>query len=271
MKKISYIFIFATSLLHTVGYSYVSNKSNPSNLIYCPDLINCSQDGRLDTCKPVGTSRDLQYWNVNEMTNTGRVLWGKYTFTGVSSSYQAANSDTHHAECNYSYQGRSLHLKSIKSAYIEAAPNNSKYWTVSGNSAGCSGPNGSAGSCPLIESGLFIIKEINKGSNLKVKVRANCMIIKEDANLSINEKTTHVSYDEAFPACGGAQQCKFDISIDPSMSDKPTYPLYAGSVIVDMMNDMRIVKVSSNICSGYKMIQASNSVQFEKSTQNSCS
>tara|TARA_R110000868_G_scaffold301241_2_gene561676 strand:+ start:283 stop:1140 length:858 start_codon:yes stop_codon:yes gene_type:complete len=278
MRKSNYLFILtAASLLSTASFAFVNNKLGCHAPIYCPQSVVCSNDGRLDSCKPIGGNQE--YWNVDEMIEDGRVSKAEYTFFNAASSYQTPIPNRMYANCQYLLKTPSglkmITLNSKKSlTYIEGSFDDSKYWKINGYNADCQGE--SPGLCPFIEPGLYVnqVAKLQPNNNtlyLKVKLSANGIVIKENDNpVTGGGPWIFINYDEALSACGGVLQCKIDVSIDRFDSGQNQYHIVAGSVIVDMAKDMRIVSVNASPCSGYTMKQVTpfNTIMFEKANQN---
>lgn len=280
MKKINYILMLSTaSLLHSASFAFVNNKNScPQTVISCPQQITCAEEGNLKSCKPMGGK--LEYWNTNGIINEGRVSKGTYSFSNTYADYLKPSDFGTHAACLYTLNStgmtKRISLSIYRLVYIEPAIYRSNYWNVYGYQANCSHSNADA--CPFIEPGLFMNRYMpisaSSGEIIRVSASANGNLIKNDAqNDPKNERPSLITYDEAFLACGGVQRCKIDINIAASGSNKSTYPIYTGSVVVDMMSDLHIVSISPNTCSGYTMKkeESFNTISFEKSNKASCS
>ena len=274
MRNINYVLILSASLVHTASFSYVNNKTSCHNEFYCPQQIACSQDGNVKSCVPIGSK--LEYWNLDEMSENGRVVKGTYKFMYTVSTYQSTRPDLNQASCTYIFQNGNINkyisLASKNAAYVGAAVTSSASWVVNGYFANCNSNTLGSGSCPLIEPGLYIKKLVSNNIPLvKVKLSANGNPIILDNGPS-NGASSLVTYDDAVPACGGVKQCRIDIDIDVSGSNNPIYPINVGSVDVDMTSDMKIININPNLCSSYtvKIVESFNTIMFVKSDQIAC-
>lgn len=259
MKKINY-FLLITTCLTLASPSYAKLNipyKNPDNFVYCPEKITCSIDGDKSSCKPTGNK--LEYWDFSNMREDSPISKGEYNFDSTNSVYNAGGPYLSPlTTCSYKLrnanQTKTIVLTEIFSVYLEAAFYNSGTWAGSQDTyirATCSS---GSNSCPLIEPGLYI--QIDPGNILKKAVKMKLTVNDNLIWTNVNTNTdpswdATISDDKALPACSGVQQCKIDISIDTSEGTNPTYPIYLGSVVLDMMNDMRIVTVTENASSGF--------------------
>lgn len=270
MKKINYLFLLlVVSFLHTTSFAFVNNKNScQKTLFYCPQKIECSEKGNVQSCRVYGSN--LEYWNIDSLQPNAPITQGTYKFASAGSTYQQPNPDDNYAGCSYqnvtNRMANYIGISAKKSAYIEAAFDDSQSWRGQGYSVGCSGDD-----CPFIEPGLFIKKIIHTSTKGDFKAQVKLSV---DGNIIQTGDTTTdiITYEKAFLVCGSVQQCKIDINIDTTDSKNPTYPIYIGSVIVNMMSDLHIVNVSPNSCSGYTMkrTETFNTISFEQSNRASC-
>lgn len=147
-SKLSAILLLMASF---PAIAYVSHDAAPGKLIYCPQQIECTEEGNKNSCKAVGG--DQQYWNTPVSGyESGRIVRGIYTLSYVSSPYQLPRKAS--SSCSYKNSdsgfNKTISFNSKDNVNLEAsygAPESQ--WQVLGYDAECHSTNNLQ--CPLAE------------------------------------------------------------------------------------------------------------------------
>ena len=95
------------------GISYATNTPSAKEVsedhIFCPEKIDCSEEGNIGSCKAVGDN--LNYWG--KMQENGRIIKGAYIFQAATSSYQVPSNWIDESRCDYYIRDESGNLKTI--------------------------------------------------------------------------------------------------------------------------------------------------------------
>lgn len=195
---------------------------NSQPILYCPHHIECTMDGKLESC--LLSDNDYGVWG--KPFNTGRVVKGIYTLKNATASYQTRDAGTNGnpngqlASCNYSMIS-SQRVEKLMTVYIshqqvvsenyyspvffEAFLSSDSQWSVSGEKADCISDNPK--SCPLTEIPEISLNYRIIGSNI------NRSFYWED-NSHLNTviiRSNRISYDGLLSLCGATTSCKVNI------------------------------------------------------------
>lgn len=271
INRIGIIWLFIGFPIFATGYQEVRT----SNLVYCPDKLDCMASGNIytnDISKSSCNIEDDKLPYVARIEHHGPR--GTYDFQVAYASYNPA----HHpivAEvlCIYRLQNAYLGITYKAIANLEIDYLASTKWDVSGNrinymqNATCKAS--SATQCPLHSRPEVIIDSRAPNDQfLSVKVSANGIAINETFITSHLNQYLRINNEEAYVTCGGATQCKLDIYYKKNkVSKKGQNIYYAGNIVVDMLDNMKIIQVNtgpSNGSTGQYLLKRSpfNAVQF---------
>lgn len=221
-----------------------------TEILYCPEKIECSKDKSISSCKAVG--EHIEYWD--KITNNGTVEKGSYFLTSVISAYQDPN-----APFNY-YEPRCFYSKNIddssknplnaslqispksdnsdyKSSFWEANQNDTSKWHgwIEGSQVYCQ-DNITTKDCPLKQIPLVRVKFdttslIEKISPYANGIQTECVNYPWHSWCAINEY-------KAWDSCSDRGLCTIELMarINQALVD-------VGSIVVDMDNRMNIVYV----------------------------
>lgn len=239
--------------------------SDSSEKIYCPSKIICLKDNDLSSCSH--TSEDSHYWGRIWYTSyPQRVFAGEYNFHLVDAPYHASFVSVSQATqdnmlvCQYINEQKRESLGII----AEPKPNLEAYnaittkWTINAihsDRARCF--SDSTQDCPVKEASSLAIFN-NFDSSLIVSVHDSRVPV----YFNQGESGYHtIRYDDILPYCYAENLCKVDLS---TPSDG-----HIGSVVVDMDNAMRVVKIISSESSIADITQnvPFNSIKIEKTLE----
>jgi hypothetical protein len=254
-------FILMLVLFFSVIPYIHSEPSNDIKKINCPSKIICSRNDDLSSCHH--TSEDSPYWDrVWYTSSPHKVVAGEYNFLMVNAPYHAsfvAVSDATQDNmlvCHYLNEQK----REVLGVIAKSAPNleayndkTTKWNTQQLDRAACGG--GLIQDCPVKEAySLAIFNNFDPAMIVSV----------HDSRIPIyfyqGEAGYHtIRYEDILPYCYAESLCKLDFST-PSESN-------IGSVVVDINNAMRIIKIISVESSMANIMQNEpfNSIKIEKS------
>ncbi|WP_131779197.1 hypothetical protein [Legionella bozemanae] len=201
------------TLFCLIGFSlpvFADTTPDGRPVLYCPDHIDCSFDGKLDSChmsdNPYGT------WRI--YTNEGRVTKGTYRLKNVKSSYQifypGDNPDP--TVCSYSkIDDRGIEklirvkIKGVWSSedyspnFFEAFLSHISAWSIRGWDAECFSDNPQI--CPFVELPEIALISLVKGKGYPGRL----------FYWSETQSAEILSYQMLLNLCGPTTACKINI------------------------------------------------------------
>lgn len=124
---------------------FLTNASIASNYVYCPDSIQCSKYGDVNSCKIIGGD-SISSWKIYSEIS-GKVESAGYSFTSVSSFYEYDKVNTLKSFCSYSYESpnKKIHkyiaLINNDPLHFEASLEGDNSWEIYGYHAYCQDSN----------------------------------------------------------------------------------------------------------------------------------
>ncbi|HSW94313.1 MAG TPA: hypothetical protein VLJ15_08185 [Gammaproteobacteria bacterium] len=240
MKIIRYSVVYFIGLLISLPIFAHGNQSSQSKLIFCPDRIECADQG---FCKIIGDNNE--YWY-----NTGGRIptKGVYIFFNAYSTFHAQGVTA--ANCRYKYSTSypfpvdDITLQSKEGGNLEAVyDKSSAKWNLDGQSASCN--SNLPSDCPITEKNSFVISQLITdgkdsvigGVSVVLDVAANGIVFQHN----LKDNYFAITYDDALKMCGSVAQCTFYIK------DHDDFSSNFDKVIVDMTNNMKIIQVNSQV------------------------
>jgi len=242
-----------------------SESSDRVKKIYCPSKIICLKDNDLSSCSH--TSEDSPNWGgVWYTSSPHRVSAGEYKFYLVDAPYHASFVSVSQATqdnmlvCHYMHEQKQEPLGIIAKPEpnLEAYDANAVNWTINArysDRARCFSK--STQDCPVKEaSSLAIFNNFSSSLTLSIHDSRVPVYYHYDA-----KGYDAVRYEDILPYCYAENFCKLDFST-PSDGN-------IGSVVVDMDNAMRIIKIIFEESSMADITQnvPFNSIKIEKSPE----
>lgn len=235
MNKTTATLLIIISLFFPI-FAYPDTTPDEQPTLYCPQQINCTVDGQLDSCEIEGDT--AKYWMFGPDANNGRIVKGIYNFKSVDAKYEIPIIDYREPVCQYTNQEENIErLIKLDKAAIQnkfmASPSSSTQWSIVGYQGSCI--SNDPKQCPLTESPELVF-DYNGVS---------AFFYLEASHIAIN----YLSYESALEACGNISNCE--------MSVKTRYPngFDAGSVVIDVTesNVIKVVSITSSASSPYKL------------------
>ena len=250
--------ILLALLANSAAFAYVSGKT-PVNekLVYCPEQLVCSEAGKMNSCK-----FDQNYWDHLYVNGETEVIAGEYKFRGVFSTVHS-NSGTG-VICSYKNDSSGIKYISLYEKHqnnLEAYNSSVTSWVLNNRpglgAADCFADSPQA--CPLHERSAFVIINDKAVWNVFPYVNGSPIYDFEQRGKSI------VRYEDALTKCESEKFCKVDIMALASGRDITSY-FKIGSIVVDMDNKLKIIRIDSLKSSGYEIrkIEPYNTIEIKK-------
>lgn len=255
MKMILYVALLLSASINFQAYAYVSGKAAiTEKKIYCPEKITCTKDGDFSSCKY--NSDTPQYWN--SVRGSIALTDYPYIFSNVRSSYHITDFQT---LCIYKQKETSekITLDAKFESNLEPYYDKTTKWDEGFGTVSCQSDTPS--SCPLKEASGIGISFNNLG---KIDVFKTFSFSAHNVKFGGSGGQTYefIQYDNAV-SCWSDKECKIDIE----MNNNDIGSILIGSIVVDMDNKMKILKVLPISSSGMdiKKIEPFNTIEIKKS------
>ena len=257
-------------------FAYVYEDATESNLIHCPDKVECvasgiAKDGGVVSnsfCKPDDDKRGY----IDRMVHYGKYgnYTGTYNFQIAYANYnESPYSIVSEVLCRYKLADSWIDVTYRAIANLEVYYNKPTKWKIGKKinykqNSTCKAFTSSE--CPLRSKPEIVIdSRVANDKFLTVNVSANGIGINQGFLTSNLNQYLRINYDEAYVACGGVTQCKIDIYYNQKNTPKM---YYAGNIVVDMSDNMKILQVNTDLSNGgsgtylLKKWSQFNAVQF---------
>jgi hypothetical protein len=258
MKLTTPLLAISTILLSSTSFSYVSGKmpQTPS-LIYCPSQINCTEAKNPNSCTYDKTYEEY-WWHIGGSgTGEDPPVAGTYNLANVAAGYHWAQPGT---AVMCIYENHDSGVSNVIALYAKFESNLEAYydkntkWEINIEPYPSYCRTNQPQSCPLIEqSALEIFNGYAKEGLLAFA--NNIQIV----DTPIQPTFGKVIYDNALTGCGSSNECTIDITTVNRVK--------LASILVDMDNRMKILKISAVQSSGAEIAQISpfNTIEIKKS------
>jgi hypothetical protein len=233
-KKIQYI-----------GFALlISGNVYAEDFLYCPDTIECTAEGHMESCKIIGDSADM--WFIpGEGIRVAKGIY-KLKINSIISSYQLSQPTLSYCGYINDESGKSLTVES-KHAFLEAYIGKNTKWIESNGMASCIEYAKNI-DCPFsLTNGVGVHNNMaNQFHYLAYGNEIKVYQVQGDGDWYIDD----FEFNEA---CAGMKECQMDIF--------QTYSTHGdekiGTVIIDTLNKMKILKIINTSPGGKERIKIS--------------
>lgn len=252
MKKL--FFALVIMLTSTTTFSFVYRDNQPSDeLIFCPDKIECTQDGNIKSCSTSGNN--LEYWdiqNLRVLPANSKIIKGVYTVSAIYSRFATPMQVNTYCEYKkYDEDKKILLIVTALRPILEPIYDKKYSWIDNKGEHGEKNTrdehNGSCfddhvNQCPFQKraSVLFIN---NRTSNQIASFSINGIPIYDSTGVLLSRipfGLVDISYRNILDICGGVKECKIDLLIEDPLVNR------GGSVFVDLSRRMEITHTASS-------------------------
>lgn len=227
MKKC--LFIVLSTLISCNSFATQNKKVDSKDLFFCPEKIECSREGRIESCKPIG--EHIENWtNIRE---AGKVQKGNYKFLSINNvSYQKPEPSL--ISCTYENItdgiSRRLEIWEILTGFFEAYYSKEYNWNIYGYDASCSAKESK--NCPVLRAAGLAIDAEHSSNTLNVYANGVFLI------KTVEYYAKFISVDKALYGCEGLTKCTLQFLTDSGQ------PRLVGIVEVDMNDAMKIIEIT---------------------------